>query len=74
MISALQRAFDCASALPEPEQEALAALIMAEIEEERRWEDLFASRPDVLESLAREALREHDEGRTQPLSLDIFEV
>lgn len=37
MTGLLERAFAKAATLPEAEQDALAALILAEIESEQRW-------------------------------------
>lgn len=58
MTRALEQAFRAARALPEAEQNALAAVILAEIEDERRWTEAFARSHDVLAELAREALTE----------------
>jgi urease gamma subunit len=67
MTHMLEEAIRVARELPESEQDALAATILAEIEDERRWADLFAQSPDTLAELAREALEEHRAGRTLPL-------
>lgn len=56
--------------LPETEQEALAAWILAEIEADRRWEDTFAASEDVISELADEALAEHRAGKTLPFDAD----
>jgi len=56
--------------LPEPEQEAAGAWILAELESERRWDDLFARSADLLEELAAEAVREDEAGLTEPLDPD----
>ncbi len=56
MIESLQRAFDAASQLPSGEQEALAAWLLTELESEQKWSQLFEQSPDVLASLAKEAL------------------
>ena len=53
--------------LPESEQEAAGAWILAELESERRWDDLFARSPDLLAELAAEAIREDQSGLTEPL-------
>ena len=66
----LQKAIAEASKLPESEQEAIGAWLLAEIESERRWDDLFARSSGVLERMADEALREHEAGLTQPLDPD----
>ena len=56
MTSTLQEAFKRASALPEEEQEALAAILLEEIASEKRWQDSFAGSKDALDRLADEAL------------------
>jgi len=63
----LEHAFDEASKLPEEEQKSLARWLLAELESERRWSELFARSSDALASLAREALREHSAGQTEEL-------
>ena len=70
MNQLLQEAFDRAAELPRAEQDRLARFLLAELESERRWADLFASpeSEDLLERLADEALAEHRAGRTLPLT------
>lgn len=58
MTKLLEKAFDAVSKLPEQEQDAIAAWILEEIASEKRWEELFAKSPQVLEQLADEALTE----------------
>jgi hypothetical protein len=60
-----EQAVRAARALPEPEQDAIAAVILAEIEDERRWAEAFARSHDALAELAREALVE-DRARSTP--------
>lgn len=59
-----------AAKLPEQEQEAVGAWILAELESERRWDGLFAKSQDILARLAEEARREYDTGLTEPLDPD----
>ena len=69
MNQLLQEAFNKAAELPQEEQDRFARFVLAELESERRWAELFA-RPeseDLLERLAGEALSEHHAGRTRPL-------
>ena len=69
MNQLLQEAFSKAAELPREEQDRFARFVLAELESERRWAELFA-RPeseDLLERLAGEALSEHHAGRTRPL-------
>ena len=71
MNQLLQRAFESAAELPQADQDRFARFLLAELESERQWIELFA-RPDsgdVLEHLADEALSEHRAGRTRPLTL-----
>ncbi len=67
----LERAINEAHKLPEREQEAVGAWLLAEIELERRWDELFSRPPsEVLRRMAEEALEEHRRGLTTPLDPD----
>ena len=66
MTESLQNAFDTASRLPDSEQDAIAAWLIAELESERKWDELFNKSQDKLETLANEALAEHARGETKP--------
>ncbi|MEI8373682.1 MAG: hypothetical protein WCJ35_12715 [Planctomycetota bacterium] len=68
MTSLLQSVVQRALALPEEQQNALAALLLEEIESEQCWQESFARSPDVLDKLAEEALEEDREGRTMDLA------
>jgi len=70
MGNLLEKAFSAASRLPESEQEAIGAWLLAEIESERRWDMLFAQPGDALEGLADQALGEFHQGLTAPLDPD----
>jgi histidinol-phosphate/aromatic aminotransferase/cobyric acid decarboxylase-like protein len=70
MTKALQKAFEAASRLPDPDQDELAVAILEELEADERWEAAFAGSQDALERLADEALEEHRTGRTEPLDPD----
>ena len=72
MHQLLQEAFARAAELPWQEQDRFARFVLAELEAEGRWAELF-TRPeseDLLERLADATLAEHRAGRTQPLSLE----
>ena len=59
MTKLLERAFSEAAALPEAEQDALAARILAEIEDERGWDRRFAATSDAQwDKMAAKARRE----------------
>ena len=70
MTELMEKALAEISKLSANEQDALAALILEEIESERIWNKLFAESEDLLSELADEALAEHRAGKTKPLSLD----
>ena len=67
MTKLLEEAFAEAGKLPEPEQDALAAVILDELASERRWDQAFAESADLLAQLADQALAEHQAGKTQVL-------
>ncbi|HEY0141389.1 MAG TPA: hypothetical protein VGF48_10870 [Thermoanaerobaculia bacterium] len=67
MVTLMERVVAEVSKLPEVEQESVAAWILAELESERRWDDLFAQSPDLLSAMAAEAVREDEAGLTEPL-------
>lgn len=67
MTQMLERAYAEVEQLAEPDQDAIAALILEELEDERRWQQSFAQSPQALARLAEEALAEHRAGLTQPL-------
>lgn len=72
MSHLMEQAFLKAKQLPESDQEAIASLILQEIEAESRWDELFA-RPesaDLLSRLADDALAEIRAGRARKLDLD----
>lgn len=57
MTQLLERAFSVASTLPDTEQDAVASLLLAELESERQWSEAFATSQNQLATLADEALR-----------------
>jgi hypothetical protein len=67
MTKLLKEVLERVAKLPEAEQDALAAVILAEMEDERRWANSFAKSQDALERLADEALAEDRRGDTRPL-------
>ena len=72
MSQLMEQAFEKARQLPEHDQEAIAAIILQEIESERRWDELFA-RPESAELLSRladEALAEARAGRARRLDVN----
>lgn len=63
----LEKAIAETAKLPEVEQEAVGAWILAELESERRWDDLFATSQDLLARMAEEARQEYRAGLTESL-------
>ena len=72
MTALLERAFSEARKLPPEQQDALGSLLLDEIADEAKWDELFA-RPEseaLLARLGAEAMAEHRAGRTLPLDPD----
>jgi macrodomain Ter protein organizer (MatP/YcbG family) len=67
----LKEAFEKAAQLPEDEQEKFARFLLAELESEWKWDELFAhpDSDDLLTRLADEALADHRAGKTTALDL-----
>ena len=68
MAELLKKAIAKLSELPEKEQEEIASLILAEIEDEKKWQASFANSEKQLGMLAEEALAEFKQGKTRPFS------
>jgi hypothetical protein len=60
------------SKLSPERQDEFAALLLAEMEDEARWDKSFAESQDALEKLADEALEEHKRGETRPFDETVF--
>lgn len=67
MTELLEQAISRLKTLPASEQDAIAAMILEELEDEVRWDVTFAKSQDVLASLADEAMAEYRAGKTQEL-------
>jgi len=67
MTERLEQAIAQLKTLSTAQQDAIASLILAELEEEQRWDDSFARSPNLLAKLAAEAMAEHRLGKTQEL-------
>ena len=66
MTQLLEKAILEIKKLSNDEQDAIAAVLMAELESERQWERAFDSTAEQLSSFADEALAEYREGKTEP--------
>ena len=69
MTKMLEKAFKEASRLSEIEQNAVAKWLLAELEDDRKWDKVFAESENTLEKLADEALDARKQGKTKPLSI-----
>ncbi len=68
MTALLEKAIQETAALPDREQDFLAALLLDNLEDVRRWDAQFAGSQDVLEELFDEAMEEYQAGRTRPIN------
>ena len=70
MTKLLEQAFDRATKLTDDEQDALAAVILEELADERHWAKAFEGSRTALDLLAKEAMEDLEQGRTTPLDPD----
>lgn len=66
MNKLLEKAFAEAATLPDEDQEAFASQMLAQIEDERGWNERFASAPDKLAKLAQRARERIAKGEVLP--------
>lgn len=67
MTELLEQAIAKIKDLPDNEQDTIAAIILEELEDEKKWEQAFANSQDLLANLAAEAMQEYQAGETQEL-------
>lgn len=67
MTERLEQAIARLKTLPADRQDAIASLILEELEDDQRWDESFARSPDLLAKLAAEAMAEYRAGKTQEL-------
>ncbi|MBI5948184.1 MAG: hypothetical protein HY875_08605 [Chloroflexi bacterium] len=67
MTELMQRALSALRELPEEQQDWIAAVILEELESERRWDELLAASPELLERWATEAEASLARGEGRPL-------
>ncbi|MEH2047077.1 hypothetical protein [Nostoc sp.] len=70
MTELLEQAIAKLKNLPANEQDAIAAMILEELEDERSWDEAFGRSPDLLAFLATEAMAEYRADKTQELDPD----
>ncbi|MFN6539166.1 MAG: hypothetical protein RM021_022835 [Nostoc sp. EkiNYC01] len=72
MTELLEKTIAQLKTLPANKQDAIATMILKELEDERCWDESFARSPDLLAKLAAEAMVEHCAGKTQELDPEIL--
>ena len=70
MTQLLEQAIGEARKLPEAEQDAIAAVILEELDDERRWDEAFAASQDRLSELAAKVKRDLAAGRVRDVGID----
>ncbi len=66
MTKLLKKAIERVSGLPDDEQDAIAGIILDELEDEARWRASFTASQDTLARLAGDARKEIAEGNVEP--------
>ena len=67
MTRLLEEAIAKISQLPETQQNAIAQMVLDEVESERQWDERFANSTDKLGKLADKAWAEHEAGQSENL-------
>ena len=68
MTELLKKAFAEASRLPREQQDAIASLLLEELQSDRQWDQAFEKSQGALAKLANEALAEDERGDTEDLN------
>jgi hypothetical protein len=71
MTQRLEQVIAQLKTLPMDKQDAIATLILEELEDDQQWDESFARSPDLLAKLAAEAMAEYRAGETQELDEDV---
>ncbi|MBT3880040.1 MAG: hypothetical protein HON76_01100 [Candidatus Scalindua sp.] len=66
MTKLLEKAFNQASKLADASQDAIAAIVLEELEDEKKWETSFANSQESLSKLATKVRNEIKQGETLP--------
>jgi hypothetical protein len=70
MTHLLQQALGEVQKLPDADQDAIAALILAELEDERKWDEQFARSQPQLARLAEKVREDIQAGRALKMDVD----
>ena len=74
MTQSLEKAILEIKKLPDEEQDAIAAVIMAELKSEQQWDNAFENSRAELDQLAEEALKEYSDNETEPLDQNRYDL
>ncbi len=67
MTGMLEEALRRVASLSPEEQDAIASQILESLDDEEAWARSFREKPELLRTLAKEALEEHRRGETRPI-------
>jgi hypothetical protein len=70
MTSLMSQVVQRLESLPQAQQEAVASLLLEELDGESRWDDALVGSQDILGQLAQQALSVHEKGQTVPGGFD----
>lgn len=70
MTQLLDKALAEVQKLPEPDQDAIAAIILDELADERRWDDAFAASQEQLGRLAERVRQDISAGKFRNVGID----
>jgi len=70
MTKLLEQAIAKVRELPESEQNAIAQIVLDELQSEQRWDELFSKSPEKLKKFADQAWAEHQAGGSEELDAD----
>jgi hypothetical protein len=70
MTQLLEQALGEVQKLPDAGQDAIAAIILEEIADERRWDEVFARSQEQLGRLANRVREDIHTGKTQDVGID----
>lgn len=66
MTKLLEKVFTKVSKLPEASQDAIATIVLEELEDEQKWEALFNNSQDALSTIVTQVRNEIKKGDTLP--------
>ncbi len=67
MNTTLEAAISRIAALPDDEQERFANWLVAELDDENRWQSRFSDTVPIIQQMADDALAEDERGETEPM-------